>query len=288
MATSVSVAREELRAGGGTCSLRTAMLRAIARVAEGAAVRPSDGGTANAAASLAAVLQNRWFAVLGGRSGLRRSLGSVHAAAVLRFLDNGSFRGTLARALPMHHFSRGVAVTRDARLLTSTYGDFVARYDAHTGKRLGWYNNHNRGASDASAFSVSDDGAVFITERKYYAKHTYKYDHTTGNYRYFSNVLVWTPDLVFSHDVLTARSRQASSRTRTACVRPRDASLLPRGSSAPSPCTRAAARLSRASARLSRASARAARALASSASRGACVSLPSAVCCSSQSYGTSA
>ncbi len=112
----------------------------------------------------------------------------------------------------MRSWSRGVAVTRDARLLTSVDGGFVRgyvdRYDAHTGKRLGSYNNFYRGASHPNAFSVSDDGAVFITERKHYAKHDCGgYDHTISDYRYFSNVLVWTPDLVFSHNVFVGPDR---------------------------------------------------------------------------------
>ena len=79
---------------------RLPLLCAIARVAEGATVvrppcgmrkRSRDRGASSAAAAAASALRavlrdTRNFSVLGGRAGAPRSLGSVHAAAVIRFL----------------------------------------------------------------------------------------------------------------------------------------------------------------------------------------------------------
>jgi hypothetical protein len=75
----------------------------------------ADGDTAlKGAGAVATVLRDRCrFAVLGGRAGMRRSLGSVHAMNVLLFLGSG-FRGAVERTFETGVWSTdsGFAVTR--------------------------------------------------------------------------------------------------------------------------------------------------------------------------------
>jgi DNA-binding beta-propeller fold protein YncE len=65
-------------------------------------------------------------AVLGGREGMSRSLGSVYSGSVTRFLG-GSLRGVVSRVIDtpgVKSFSNGVAVSRDGRtlLVSDFYG----------------------------------------------------------------------------------------------------------------------------------------------------------------------
>lgn len=92
-------------------AVRFPVLQAICCVAEGAAVGLSQS-------AVAAALRNVFFCVLGGRAGLPRSLGSVHAGAVVLFLG-GSFRGVRRRGvkMPLVKTAYGMAVSRDGTTL---------------------------------------------------------------------------------------------------------------------------------------------------------------------------
>jgi DNA-binding beta-propeller fold protein YncE len=63
----------------------------------------------------------RRVALLGGRDGMARSLGSLHAGAVTRFLSTaGSLRGVVSRVIPtarVHPLNGGFAVSRDGSTL---------------------------------------------------------------------------------------------------------------------------------------------------------------------------
>jgi DNA-binding beta-propeller fold protein YncE len=109
-------------------------------VAEGADVPLSRGapsGSSTAAVCVAAVLCDplRRVAVLGGRDGMPRSLGSVYGGALTRFLG-GDVRGFEQRVIEMprlrSHCS-GVAVRGDgATLLVADNRDFVGGYVEHS------------------------------------------------------------------------------------------------------------------------------------------------------------
>lgn len=124
---------------------RFAVLRAFCAVAEGADVlvpSPVEVLTADTAAEtgvgaacVAAVLGDaqRRLSILGGRSEMPRSLGSVLGSFVVRFVGGG-LRGVESRAvktLNARSVSNGVAVSRDgSTLLVSHYEN-----DAHAGVR---------------------------------------------------------------------------------------------------------------------------------------------------------
>jgi DNA-binding beta-propeller fold protein YncE len=81
---------------------------------------------------VAAVLGDaeRRVAVLGGREGMPRSLGSVYGGSVTRFLG-GSCRGVVSRVIGMRDvtsLSNGVAVSRDGSTLLVS--DFKGASDA--------------------------------------------------------------------------------------------------------------------------------------------------------------
>jgi hypothetical protein len=66
----------------------------------------------------------RRVAVLGGREGMPRSLGSVYGGSVTRFLG-GSCRGVASRVIAtpgVHSLSNGVAVSRDGSTLLVSVG----------------------------------------------------------------------------------------------------------------------------------------------------------------------
>jgi hypothetical protein len=109
------------------------LLRAICRVAEGSArvrsaadIRRRHMSTSRvcaAALTLASVLRDtRSFSVLGGRPDAPRSLGSVHAAAVLRFCRS-TFRARKRRFTPLGDLGsveHCFALTRDGKTLLMT------------------------------------------------------------------------------------------------------------------------------------------------------------------------
>jgi hypothetical protein len=101
---------------------RLPWLLACWAVAQGAAPRV-DGGCVAAAAAAAALFETvRRMAAFGGRDGLPRSLASVYAAAVCRFLGGvcGTRRGVYpAMARPLHRAStaNSIAVSTDTKFL---------------------------------------------------------------------------------------------------------------------------------------------------------------------------
>ncbi len=106
--------------------VRLCWLRALCAVAEGAAVPPAHavGGGHAPDACVSAVLGDveRRVSVLGGREGMPRSLGSVYAASVTRFLGGG-LRGVVCRVIDtpgVLPWSNGVAVSRDGSTLLVT------------------------------------------------------------------------------------------------------------------------------------------------------------------------
>ncbi len=70
-------------------------------------------------------------AVLGGREGMSRSLGSVYGGSVTRFLRGGGLRGVVSRVIDtpgVHSYMNGIAVTRDGgTLLVSADNTGVSR-----------------------------------------------------------------------------------------------------------------------------------------------------------------
>jgi hypothetical protein len=139
--------------------VRLLWLRVVCAVAEGADVPlsravPDASSRCAPDVCVAAVLndEERRVAVLGGREGMSRSLGSVHGGCVTRFLG-GSLRGVVSRAIdtPGVKSWGGVAVSRDGcTLLVSDYGggsDAIHQYDVGDGSRRRVVGG--RGRSDA-------------------------------------------------------------------------------------------------------------------------------------------
>jgi DNA-binding beta-propeller fold protein YncE len=84
---------------------------------------------------VAAVLGDalRRVAVLGGRDGMPRSLGSVYGGSVTRFLG-GSVRGVVSRVIDMpgvKSLHNGVAVSRDGTTLLVSDSGFGGSYSVH-------------------------------------------------------------------------------------------------------------------------------------------------------------
>jgi DNA-binding beta-propeller fold protein YncE len=107
--------------------VRLCWLRSCCAVAEGAAVHGSSS-RCPAAVCVSAVLGDALarVAVLGGRDGMPRSLGSVYGGSVTRFLGGG-LRGVVSRVIDMPgvaSWSDGVAVSRDGctLLVVDSYG----------------------------------------------------------------------------------------------------------------------------------------------------------------------
>ena len=148
---------------------RMAFLHAVCAMAEGAA-----GGAGTDEGCVAAALGDplRRVCVLGGREGLRRSLGSVYAGSITRFL--GGFRGVVARTLRMVDWdpgaeSGGMALTRDgsALLVTSKSTDCLYVIDVATGETL---RKVGCGGTGPLQFDIphrvciADDDCVFIAD----------------------------------------------------------------------------------------------------------------------------
>ncbi len=105
---------------------RLLFLKAVCAVAEGAGVPlshavPDASSRCPPDVCVAAVLGDalRRVAVLGGREGMSRSLGSVYGGSVTRFVG-GSLRGVVSRVIAtpgVWSGSNGVAVSRDGRTL---------------------------------------------------------------------------------------------------------------------------------------------------------------------------
>jgi DNA-binding beta-propeller fold protein YncE len=127
---------------------RLLWLRAVCAVAEGADVPlshavPDASSRCPPDVCVAAVLGDalRRVAVLGGREGMSRSLGSVYGGSVTRFLG-GSLRGVVSRVIDtpgVKSFNNGIAVSRDGcTLLVSDFtggSHAIYQYDVVIGSR---------------------------------------------------------------------------------------------------------------------------------------------------------
>jgi hypothetical protein len=121
---------------------RLLWLRAVCVVAEGAdtllyhtARRAPSSSRCPPDVCVGAVLGDaeHRVAVLGGREGMPRSLGSVYAGSVTRFLG-GSLRGVVSRVIDtpgVHSDINGVAVSRDGRTLLVTDGMYDGSHAIH-------------------------------------------------------------------------------------------------------------------------------------------------------------
>jgi DNA-binding beta-propeller fold protein YncE len=137
---------------------------------------------------VAAVLGDarRRMSVLGGREGMPRSLGSVYAASVTRFLGGG-LRGVVSRVFdtPGESYGNGIAVTCDgSTLLLSDFLETNSIYvlsaaDGSMCRVIGRRGTRPLQFTHPHQVCVAPDGFVFVAD--------------VDNYR----VQVLTPDLTF-------------------------------------------------------------------------------------------
>ena len=104
------------------CETRLMLLRALVAFAEGAvgSVLPPRNNTAAAAA-----LSDVRLHVMGGRSGMRRSCGSVLAASVVRFLGGGLGPAAAAHITTVPAPHTWFTVTRDGKHVVVTQNDLT-------------------------------------------------------------------------------------------------------------------------------------------------------------------
>ena len=201
---------------------RMPLLTAVARVAEGAkfkrvlsSLKSGIDGAAAAAAALRAVLRDtRNFSVLGGRPGAPRSIGSVHAAAVIRFLG-GSLGGPRSRIdLPSaHEYDRyRMALSHNGSALISA-GSYtsVARDDSQT---LFVIALPSGDATQSKVLRSCDINGLVIAiavapDGLIYAAHTCTHDTCAHEHR--SSVTIYTPQLDRQSVVYECESIVASS-----------------------------------------------------------------------------
>jgi hypothetical protein len=161
---------------------RLLWLRSLCAVAEGADVplshtarRASSSSRCPPDVCVAAVLgdDEHRVAVLGGREGMPRSLGSVYGGAVTRFLG-GSLRGVESRVIGtpgvMSQYT-GVAVSVDGTTLLLSDMDggshAIHTFSVADGSRLrvvGGFGNGELRFKQPSQVWVADDGFVFVAD----------------------------------------------------------------------------------------------------------------------------
>ncbi len=160
---------------------RLLFLKAVCAVAEGADV-PLSHTVPDATSPrcppdvcVSAVLGDtlRRVAVLGGREGMSRSLGSVYGGSVTRFLG-GSLRGVVSRVIftpGVMSDSNGVAVSRDGcTLLLSDYGgrsDAIHEFSVADGSRRRVVGGNGDGPlqfNGTCQLWIAPDGFVFVAE----------------------------------------------------------------------------------------------------------------------------
>jgi hypothetical protein len=169
-----------------SATARLLWLQSLCAVAEGADVplshtvrRPSSSSSrCPPDVCVAAVLGDaeHRMAVLGGREGMPRSLGSVFGGSVTRFLG-GSLRGTASRVIDtpgVMVISNGIAVSRDGSTLLvidgrSTTGGAPTIYELSVadGSRRRVVGGSGHGPprfKDPRQVYVDPDGFVFVTE----------------------------------------------------------------------------------------------------------------------------
>jgi hypothetical protein len=163
-----------------SATARLLFLKAVCAVAEGADV-PSHvvpdalSSRCPPDACAGAVLGDalRRVAVLGGREGMSRSLGSVYGGAVTRFLG-GSLRGVVSRVIDtpgVKSDRNGVAVSRDGRrlLVSNAYGRrAIHEYSIEDGceLRVVGRRRHSRQLKLGRPYQVwvAADGFVFVAD----------------------------------------------------------------------------------------------------------------------------
>jgi DNA-binding beta-propeller fold protein YncE len=144
-------------------------------VAEGANVPLSRIAVGWPAPVVAAVLGDALhrIAMLGGRDGMPRSLGSVYGGAVTRFLG-GSFRGGVNRILAapgVYSASNGVAVSRDGTtlLVSDSFGvsHAIHQFKATDGSRLRVIGGKGEGPlqfQNPRQVCIAPDDFVFVAD----------------------------------------------------------------------------------------------------------------------------
>jgi hypothetical protein len=159
---------------------RLLFLKAVCAVAEGADV-PLSHAVPDASSHcppdvcVAAVLgdEEHRVAVLGGRAGMPRSLGSVYAGSVTRFVG-GSLRGVVSRVIDtprVTSFSNGVAVSRDGRTLLVSDVHFdsqaIHEFDVGDGSRRRIVGSMGGGPLQfryPGQVWIASDDFVFVTD----------------------------------------------------------------------------------------------------------------------------
>jgi tripartite motif-containing protein 2/3/tripartite motif-containing protein 71 len=117
----------------------------------------------------------RRVAVLGGREGMPRSLGSVYGGSITRFLG-GSLRGVESRVINMPRvksYCNGIAVSRDGSTLLVADGGVGGSHAIHAfrvtdGSRLRVIGGQGDGPLQFSfpcQVWIAPDGHVFVVER---------------------------------------------------------------------------------------------------------------------------
>jgi hypothetical protein len=157
--------------------VRLSWLRACCAVAEGADVplpraarRASSSSHCLPDVCVAAVLGDaeHRVAVLGGREGMPRSLGSVYGGSVTRFLG-GSLRGVVSRVIDTDGVvGRGVALSADGcTLLASDGSHAVHEFNIVDGSLLRVVGTNGDGPlqfREPQQLCIASDGFVFIAD----------------------------------------------------------------------------------------------------------------------------
>jgi DNA-binding beta-propeller fold protein YncE len=149
---------------------RQAFLRAACGVAEGAVVVATDEEKPCCVAAALRDPQSR-LCIMSARETMPRSLGSVFAGSIVRFLSR--FEGTLRRVIAtpgVRSWCNGVAVTRDSStMLVSSHGDRLGTglnaahaFDVLTGAHLGVLNGLP--LDNPRQVSVAPDGIICVAD----------------------------------------------------------------------------------------------------------------------------
>jgi hypothetical protein len=152
-------------------SARLEFLAAVCAVVEGATVSVHESCT-NAAAAVLNDAQRR-VCVLGGRAGMPRSLGSVYAGSIVRFL--GGCRGVLSRVFETGapSWNNSMALSRDgAVLLVADVYNCIDRpaitairvSDGAVLQRVGRWGSGPLQFDKPRQVCVAPDGVVFVAE----------------------------------------------------------------------------------------------------------------------------
>jgi DNA-binding beta-propeller fold protein YncE len=152
--------------------VRLDTLKAICSVAEGAVVPDAACAASKEAATAAAVLRDRSvFSVLGGRDGAPRSLRSIFAASVVRFLGGVSLATTSRCSITLTGFAMPggvVLLSNNAMLLFADYSANVLRVIRATdGAQLRAIGKAGHGPLQflyVRQLYVARDGAVFVAD----------------------------------------------------------------------------------------------------------------------------